>query len=63
MSKGDRFLPECVDTRPCYGRNEAGKCKLLTLQYGNFSNVPLYEKDGDCPFCKPSRHAKGERKG
>lgn len=57
MWKGDQVLADCVDTRPCYGRTDKNKCKLLSLP-STARTTQLYKKDGDCPFCKEKRNDK-----
>lgn len=42
----------CRDSRDCCLKNDKGLCTALT---------EVYEKDGDCPFCKESMNKKGER--
>lgn len=44
----------CNDSRPCFGRQEDLKCKILSA---------IYAKDGDCPFCKPKSGNNGLREG
>lgn len=43
MGWGD--FRRCYDKRPCFGRNDSGRCRLL-------NNVYLHD---DCPFCKEHR--------
>ena len=38
----------CFDSRPCFARDKKRLCYVLT---------DAYEKDGDCPFCKPRRES------
>ena len=38
-------LQECHDSRPCFGRNDKGLCKVLAETY----------EGNRCPFCKPDR--------
>ncbi len=33
---------KCTDKRPCFARNQFGKCRILTHVYPN----------GECPYCK-----------
>ena len=43
-------LTTCNDSRKCFGKRTeyAGLCKCTVLS-------ETYERDGDCPFCKPHR--------
>lgn len=44
--QNERGLPECGESRACFGKSESGKrCRVLTETY----------RDGRCPFCKEKR--------
>lgn len=44
--KNERDLPECGESRSCFGKSESGKrCRVLTETY----------RVGKCPFCKKER--------
>lgn len=50
---GTGVCPKCNDTRECFARHRLNPDLCGILQ-------TTYEKDGDCPFCKPKR---GETNG
>lgn len=45
MASREHSPKECNDKRPCFARNEDGKCKILKSSYN----------DKLCPFCKPEK--------